>query len=320
MPSRLALLAITCTMALPMAHAEPYPDKPIRLVVPFSPGGGTDQVARLLSRKMAETAGWTLVVDNKPGASGTIGVAEAAHSKPDGYTLVIGQTDNVSIAPSLLKVSFDTTRDFTPIALLATAALVFVVADDSPYRSMADVVADARNRPGAIRFGSNGTGSTLHLVAGQLQVAAGFDMNHVPYKGTTPALQDLIGGHLDLSGGSIASVRTLLESRKLRALAVSGDRRVSALPDVPTLREEGFDRIAGLGWYGLLGPRGLPKEIAEKINIEINRTLRLPEVATTLTSLGLSAAGESTEQFDLFLKKDHANWTHAISATGMKTN
>ncbi|MEN3296851.1 MAG: hypothetical protein V7642_6104 [Burkholderiales bacterium] len=315
---RQALGAMALLTAAVFAHADAYPEKPIRIVSPFPPGGGTDLLARTFGTKLNEVNKWTVVVENKPGANGTMGLAEVARAKPTGYDLVMGQKDNLVLAPWLFKVSFDSVKDFTPVALIGSTPVVILAAGNSKYRSFADVVAAAKAAPNTLSFATSGNGSVSHIASELLRRRANIYLQHVPYKGSGPALADLVGGHVDVAGSSIASAVPLIKGGKARALAVTGLNRNPSLPDVPTLAEFGITNVEVSSWWGLLGPAGLPKDIVRKLNEDVNKLLLRPDVLATLKDNGIEAKQATPEQFATMLKTDYHDWEKVIAETGIK--
>lgn len=300
------------------ANAQTYPTQPIRMIIPSTPGGGTDFVGRLVCTKLTELNGWTMVPVNRPGAGTALGLAEGAKANPAGYDLVIGQTDNVSLIPLLLKVSYDPIRDLTPVALVATTPMVLIVKEDSPYKTLADAIAAAKAAPGSISYGTSGTGGVVHLSMELLQHAAGFRMQHVPYKGSAPALADLLGGHLGFAGSSISSASTLAHAGKIRALAVTSPKRNQAMPDVPTVAEFGYKDYSVVSYYGVLGPAGMPQAVVARLNADINKILLRPDVKTALLAQGLEPAPLSVTEFASLVKADIAKSKEIITSAGIK--
>jgi tripartite-type tricarboxylate transporter receptor subunit TctC len=253
-----SLLALFLMSAAVLSQAQGFPSQPIKMIIPSTPGGGTDFIGRLITSKLAEINGWTMLPVNRPGAGTALGLAEAAKGNPSGHELVIAQTDNVSLIPLLMKVSYDPIKDLVPVALVATTPMVLIVPAASPYKTLGDAIAAAKAAPGTITYGTSGTGGSVHIAIERLQVAAGFKMQHVPYKGSTPALADLVGGHLGFAGSSISSAASLLAAGKIRALAVTSPKRNPALPDVPSVRT-GLQGLLGgvvLRGDGARGPAG----------------------------------------------------------------
>lgn len=314
-------IAVAAAACGAVAQEPAYPTRPVRLVIPSTPGGGTDFIGRTLSVKLAESAGagWTVVPDNRPGAAGTLGLSETARAKADGYELVIGQTANVSLAPWLMKLGFDPVKDLTPVALAVEAPMVLAVAEGSPFKTWADLLAHARANPAKpLNFASSGTGSVAHVAAEQVQEKSGFKLQHVPYKGSSPALADLMGGHVDLAGTSLASALPLLQSGKIRALAVTSAKRATALPNVPALSELGYPGFAMVEWYGVFGPANLPPAIADRLNTEVNKVLQRADVRSAILAQGQEPKPESRAAFAAMVKADSQASKDIIAKAGIK--
>jgi len=322
-PSRLVLATISVSLALALfagtALAQAYPAKPIRMIVPFPPGGGTDIAARTIANKLSEDVKWTFVVENKPGAGGNLGVEQAVKSPADGYTLVIGQTSNLAINPALYaKLPYDPLRDLSPVALIVSAPVVFVVAASSRYTSLGDLLAAAKTDPGGVTFASPGNGTVSHLAGELLQRAAGVKLTHVPYKGASQALTDTLGGQVQSFMSSVPSALSQIRAGRLRAIAVSSATRARELPEVPTIAEAGYKGFGASTWYGLLAPARTPAPVIARLNAEVNRALKTPEVRERLAAEGGEALGGSPEQFASFLKAEHAKWGRVVKESGAK--
>ena len=295
---RRAALALIASALSAGAFAQAWPAKPIRIVVPFPPGGGTDIIARETSQRVAKATGWTFVIDNKPGAGGNLGVDSVAKSPADGYTIVLGQSSNLAINPTLYsKLPYDPQKDLAPIVLVANAPLVMVTGMNTPYKSLADVVTAAKAKPGQLNFASPGNGTVAHLTSELFQKAAGVKTQHVPYKGAAQALTDVISGTVDLYMSSVPTLLGQIKQGKLRPLAVSSAKRVDDLPGVPTINESGYRGFDAVTWFGLLAPAGTPKEVIVRLNAEFNKTLKDPELIKRLGDEGADAAGGTPEQF-----------------------
>ena len=314
----LALAAALGCASAATAQTPAYPSKPIRLIIPSTPGGGTDFIGRLLAVKLSEMNGWSVVPDNKPGAGTALGMAEAARANPAGYDLVIGQTDNISLIPSLLKVAYDPIKDLTPVALVATTPMLLVVPENSPYKTLAHLVRAAKATPGMLSYGTSGTGGSAHISMELVQAAAGFKAQHVPYKGSTPALADVMGGHLPLAATSISSATSLIKSGKMRALAVSSARRFDALPDVPTVAESGLNNADFVTFYGVFAPAGLPQALQQRLNADINKVLAMPDVRSALHGNGLDPQPVSTDDFAAMVKADIQKNRAVIQSANIK--
>jgi tripartite-type tricarboxylate transporter receptor subunit TctC len=299
------------------ATAQDYPAKPIKLIVPFPPGGGTDISARTLANKVSESAKWTFVIENKPGAGGNLGVEQAVRSPADGYTLVIGQTSNLAINPALYaKLPYDPLKDLSPIALVVSAPVVVVVAADSKFRSLADLLAAAKG--GTVTYASPGNGTVSHLSGELLQRASGAKLTHVPYKGAAQALTDTLGGQVQSFMSSVPSALAHIKSGRLRALAVTSAARSPELPGTPTIAESGYPGFDASTWYGLLAPAGTPVPVISRLNSEVNRALATKEVRERLASEGGETLGGSPAQFAAFLAAEHAKWGRIVRESGAK--
>ena len=312
---RLAALALAAFAALG-ARADDFPARPIRLIVPFTPAGGTDNLSRLVAQKVGENNKWTVVVENRPGAGGNIGVDAAAKSKPDGYTLVMGQTSNLAINPTLYKsLPYDPVKDLAPIALVGEAPVVLVVRADSRFKTLADLIAAAKAKPGAVTMASPGNGTVSHLMGVQLMGITGAKFEHVPYKGAGAALPDLLGGNVDFFISSVPTLQGQIAGGKLRALAVSSLKRSPVLPSVPTVAEtyKGFEAVT---WFGILAPAATPPAIVAKLNAEVNKALKDPGVKNAIEAEGGEVLGGTTQQFTARIKSDIAAWASIVKASG----
>ncbi|WP_337877946.1 tripartite tricarboxylate transporter substrate binding protein [Caldimonas sp.] len=319
--TRRIVLALTTSLLCSGAWAQAWPNKAIRIVVPFPPGGGTDTIARETSQRVAAATGWTFVVENRPGAGGNLGVDMAAKAPADGYTIVIGQTSNLAINPTLYaKMPYDPQKDLAPIVLLANAPLVMVSGMSTPYKTLADVVQDAKAKPGRINFASPGNGTVAHLASEMFQKSAGIKMQHVPYKGAAQALTDVISGTVDLYMASVPTLLGQIKQGKLRALAVTSPQRVDDLPNVPTVREAGFKGFEAVTWFGLLAPAGTPKEIITRLNAEFNKALQVPELKKRLSDEGADPVGGTPEQFAALIKDEIPRWGRIIVESGAKVD
>jgi tripartite-type tricarboxylate transporter receptor subunit TctC len=300
------------------AWAQAWPAKPIRMIIPSTPGGGTDFTGRQLSTKLAEMNGWSVVPDNRPGAGTALGLAEAARARPDGYELVIAQSDNVSLIPLLLKVAYDPIKDLTPIALAAVTPLVILVPENSPYKTLPDLIKAAKEQPGRLTYGTSGTGGGVHIALEMLQLAAGCKMQHVPYKGSTPALADLMGGHLNFAGSSISSAASLIHSGKVRALAVTSAKRNASLPEVPAVAEFGYKDFNAISFYGVMGPAGIPAPVVARLNADINKILQRADVKSAFQAQGFDAGGGTPEEFAALIRADIQKSREIITTAGIK--
>jgi tripartite-type tricarboxylate transporter receptor subunit TctC len=310
-----AALAAAC---VPAAMAQAWPAKAIKVIVPFPPGGGTDIIAREVTQKVSAATGWTFVIDNRPGAGGNLGVDTAAKSPADGYTLVLGQTSNLAINPTLYaKLPYNPLKDLAPITMVATAPLAIVVAADSPHKTLADLVNAAKAKPGEVNFASPGNGTVAHLAGELFQKAAGIKFTHVPYKGSAPANTDLAGGHVDLHIDQLSSVLPLLQGGKLRALAVTTAKRSPLLPEVPTLAESGVTGFDASTTLGLVMPAGVAPEVAAQINTLLNDTLRQPAVQEQFAKLGAQPRPGTREEYAEFIRSEVARTARIVRQAGI---
>lgn len=319
--SRRVLLALVATTLTTSALAQAWPSKPIRVIVPFPPGGGTDIIAREVTHGVATHTGWTFVVDNKPGAGGNLGIEATAKSAPDGYTIALGQTSNLAINATLYsKLPYDPVKDLTPIGLVASAPLVIVVPSSSPYKTLADLVAAAKAKPGDVNFASPGNGTVAHLTGENFQKTAGIRFTHVPYKGTNQAMTDVISGQVQLYVSSVPSVLQQIRIGKLRALAVTSEKRVGDLPQIPTVGEAGFKGSEAITWFGFLAPAGTPKEAVARLNAEFNKALQQPDLRKRLAEEGADPLGGTPEQFAQLIRDDIGRWGKVVKESGAKVD
>jgi tripartite-type tricarboxylate transporter receptor subunit TctC len=321
-PIQIALAVALSLAAFGGAYAQgSYPTKPIRLIVPFPPGGGTDILARLIANKLTETAGWQIVVDNRGGAGGNIGLQAAAQAAPDGYTMVMGQTSNLAINPSLYsKLPYDPVRDFVPVSLVSASPVVLVVSSKSPYKSLADFVAAAKAKPGQLTFGSPGNGTVSHLTGELFQRTAGIKFIHIPYKGAAQALPDLLGGRIDLYSGSLETAMPHMKAATIRALAVTSLQRASVAPEVPTVAESGYKGFEATTWFGLLVAKGTPEPIVKRLTTEITKVLQLPDIKQRMASTGGLPVKTGPQEFAALLKSDIQRWSRIVRESGVKVD
>jgi tripartite-type tricarboxylate transporter receptor subunit TctC len=299
------------------AQAANYPNQAIKLLVPFPPGGGTDILARLVAQRLSQARGWTIVADNRGGAGGTIGIAEAVRAAPTGYDMVLGQKDNLVVGPWLYRnVRYDPLKDLLPVAHLAYTPVVFVVRTDSPFKTLAQLVATAKARPGAISYGSPGSGTTIHLSAELFKKAAAIDLSHIPYKGSNPAVLDVLAGNVDLMASSIPSVMGQIKAGKLRALAVTSAARSSSLPQVPTIAESGYKGFDVSTWYGLFMPVGTPLAIVETMHDAVNHLLATPEMQQAIIAQGAEPLAMSRAQLSAQLQREYPQWRNIVAESG----
>ena len=312
--------ALALAAFLPIAFGEDaYPNKPIKLIVPFPPAGGTDVLSRALAQAITTNTKWVIVSDNRPGAGGNIGLDAAAKSPPDGYTIAMGQTANLAVNPALYpSLPFDPLKDFEPIALVSEQPLILVVAADSPFKSPQDVVAAAKAKPNGLNMGSPGSGTIGHVGGELFQRRAGVKFAHIPYKGAGPAVTDLMGGSIDVYFGNSQSVDGLVKGGRLRALAVTSPTRMKTLPNVPTIAESGFPGFEASTWSGLVAPRGTPAAVIERLNAEVNKALHSADLLAKLEADGSTPMGGSPQRFAEFIRSEHAKWGAVIKEAGIK--
>jgi len=316
--SLIRILLLSFAVALP-ALAQDWPSKPVSFVVPFPPGGSVDPLARLVSAKLNDALKQQFVVENKPGASGSIGTAFVAKAKPDGYTFVF-VFDTHAVNPSLIPgMQFDTAKDLAPVMLVGTAPMAIATAASKPYKSWGDVVKAAKAKPDSVSFGTIGNGSLGHLTMILVQQATGLKLIHVPYKGGGPMTTDAIGGQIELGVASVAAISPHIKSGKLRALAVTGQKRSHAMPDVPSLSELGLPGFNALAWWGIFAPAGTPKPIIDKFHAELVKALGQPDLRKTLTeTLGMDLVVSSPEAQQKFLLDEMARWGKVVKDNGIK--
>ncbi|MGZ9005480.1 MAG: Bug family tripartite tricarboxylate transporter substrate binding protein [Burkholderiales bacterium] len=314
----LGVAAILCFMSVADAQTA-YPARPIRFIVPFTPGGSGDIFARPVAQKMSEAMGQQVVVENRPGSGGVIGTEAAAKAAPDGYTIMMGLTANVAMNPSLYpKLPYDPLRDFAPVTLVAAAPYVLVVPPSLPARNVKELIALARPKPGDLAYASLGSGSMGHLSGELFASMAGVKLLHVPYKTLGQLIPDLISGQVQLFFLGVASAQPHVRSGKLRAVAVSGAKRSPALPQVPTVSESGVKGFEVTGWYGVFVPAGTPPELIARLHKEIVRALAMPDVRERLSSEGAELVGNSPREFDAFVRSELVKWAKVVKLSGAK--
>jgi tripartite-type tricarboxylate transporter receptor subunit TctC len=317
-PVAACALAAFC-LSMPALAQDAYPAKPIKLIVPFPPAGGTDVLSRALAQSISNNTKWVIVIDNRPGAGGNIGLDAAAKSPPDGYNIAMGQTANLAVNPALYSsMPFDPLKDFEPIALVSSQPLILVVNAGSQYKTLKDLVAAAKAKPGELNMGSPGSGTIGHIGGELFQRRAGVKFAHIPYKGAGAVLTDLMGGSVDLYFGNSQAVDALLKGGRIRALAVTSPKRLKNMPDVPTIAESGYPGFEASTWSGLVAPKGTPKAIVERLNAEANKALKNREMLAKLDSDGSEPLGGSPQRFADFMKTEHVKWGAVIKEAGIK--
>ncbi len=304
-----------------LAQSQVYPNKPIRLIVPVAPGGGTDIVARLVSQGLSERWGQSVIVDNHGGGGGVIGVSLVTRAPADGYTMLLGSNGHVTFAPALYRnLPYDTQKDLTPISLVANQPFVLAVHPSLPARSLKDLITLAKKTPGGIIYASGGNGGASHLGTELLQITTGISMVHVPYKGTGPGMIALLSGEVQLGIIGVATVLPHMTTGKIRALAVTGAKRSQAAPDLPTIREAGVADYEFDVWYGLLFTGGTPRDIVAKTHAEIARVLKSPAVAERYASAGLEPVTTTPDEFATMIKSEIPKWQKVVKAAGLKAD
>ncbi len=297
------------------ASAADYPARPIKLVVPYAPGGGADGVARIVGKRVSETIGQPIVIENKGGAGAILGTDIVAKAEPDGYTLLLGQSGPISINPAVYKnLPYDPVKDFAPVTMTTAYPYILVVNSELPARTLQELVALARSKPDALNYGSTGVGAANHLVAELFDSKAGIKMTHVPYRGTALAVGDLLSGQLTMVFGDPISVLPHLKSGKLRALAVTSLERSPVAPDVPTVAESGYPGFEALAWHGILAPAKTPAAVVDKLNAEIAKALADPATRALLVNQAMQTVGSTPQDFAAFMQKDIATWKAVAAA------
>lgn len=313
-----AMLAVIACIA-GASHAQSivsrYPEKPIKIIVPFAPGGSVDVLARVVGQKMQEHWGQPVIVENRPGASTLIGTTAAAKSPPDGYTLIVSVSNHTTNPAMHAKMPYDTLKDFQPISLMARTPIVLYANSQFPANDLKELVALARSKPGSLMFGSAGTGSMTHLTAEMLKLNAGIDMTHVVYRGGTPALADVIAGHVPMTFATVGQALPQYKARQVKPLGISSEKRYPSVPEIPTFKEQGINLVA-TEWYGLLAPAGTPPEIVAKLNTEIRHIMAMPGLGDRLSAIELVSS--TPEELDSFIRSEMTRWAPLIQKLGLK--
>ena len=319
------MIARTCTKALALlfallalaAHAQPYPSRPLRVLVPLAPGGGMDTVTRSLAQSLGNALGQTVVVDNRPGAGSQIALEILSDAAPDGHTLMMLSATTV-IYPLLYKSRFDIVRDFAPVSQVTAQGYALVVHPSLPAKTVLELVKHARANPGKLNYSSSGIGSPIHMTTGLFQIATGTKMIHVPYKGMGAAYADLVGGRIELSFATIISSQPHIRSGRLRVLAVSPPKRAPAMPDTPTLAEAGVPGVAVVNWYGLISPKGTPKAAIDRVAAETVKAVRAPELRKRLIADGSEGVGTTAAEFTAHIRAESDQWRRVIKQAGIR--
>ncbi|MBB1631707.1 tripartite tricarboxylate transporter substrate binding protein [Cupriavidus sp. UME77] len=298
---------------LPMlASAQAYPSKPVRLIVPFPAGGPADVLGRVVGEGLSKAWGQSVLVENKAGAAGTIGMEQAAKAAPDGYTLAVVPVGNIAVNPSLFRSLPYKAQDLVPVTMLATAQNVLVVGANVPAASLADLLKLAAQKPGELTFASPGAGSQAHLAGELLQLDAKVKLNHIPYKGVSPAMTDLVGGQVTMMFAQVSSALPYVKAGKLHALGVASQKRLAVMPDVPTIAEQGFPRFEAVSWYALMAPAGTPREVIARINHQALEVLANPALKEKLATLGMDPSGGTPQELATTIEQDSARWAGVI--------
>jgi tripartite-type tricarboxylate transporter receptor subunit TctC len=318
---RVILLYVLLHSSVPLCFSQMpnWPEKPIRVIVPYTPGGGTDALTRQLTERLSSQYKWNFIIENKPGGGGNIGLELLAKSKPDGYTLAMGQTANLAINPAAMsKLPFDAQKDFVPIALVAEQPTILVVKSSSPFKSFSDLMKAAKGNASGLKLASAGTGTVGHLAAELLAKRATVQFLHIPYKGAVPAITDLLGGQTDLMFATPQAVLGLIKADKLRALSVTSSQRMGVLPNVPTVSEKGYPQFQAVDWKVLLAPVLTPLEVLNTLNSAIEHVLNQPQFASQLALEGSSALGGNLQKTAQFVKEEQAQWEQVVQSANIK--
>lgn len=310
-------LAALLPCAAGPAWSQAYPTKSVRIIAPFAPGGGTDFIARVAAQKLTEALKQQVIVDNRAGAGGTLGAELGAKAAPDGYTLTL-IAGSYAVNPSLYKLNFDPVNDITPIIQLSQGPFLVVVHPSLPVKNIKDLIAVARSKPDKLSYASSGQGSITQLATELFLHMAGVKMVHIPYKGTGPAITDTIAGQTQVLFGSVAATLPQVKNGRLRGIAVTTPKRIAALPDTPTVGESGVKGYEVVLWHGMIGPKGLPRPIVDRVNGELNKAIKLKDMEEKLAGDGVSPAGGSPEQFAALIKKDIEVWRKVVQQAGVK--
>ncbi len=318
----LSLFSVVMLMsATSVAFAQSYPNKPICLIVPYPAGGTTDILGRIIAQKLTENLGQRVVVENKPGAGGNIGAETAAKAAPDGYTILVAPVGTIAINVSLYrKIPFDPVKDLVPVTMAVANPLVLVVHPSVPAKSIRELIALAKSKPGQLNYGSGGNGTSMHLAGELFKTMAGIDMVHIPYKGSAPCITALLGGEVEMSFDQIVTSLPHAKGGKLRALAVSSPKRSQIAPDVPTFMESGLPGFEVSTWSGVFAPTGTPKEIVSRLNNEIVKILKMPDMRESLLRQGSEPVGNTTEEFAAYIKAEIAKWAKVVKDSGARVD
>ena len=310
-------LVVVASFFVSTSFAQGYPSKPIRFVAPFAPGGGTDFIGRVAAQKLTEAVKQQVIVENRPGAGGTLGAEIGAKAAPDGYTFTV-IAGSYAVNPSIYKLAFDPVNDITPVIQLSQGPLLVVVHPSLPIKNIKELIALAKSKPGGLSYATSGQGSIVHLSTELFLFMAGVKAVHIPYKGTGPAITDTISGQTQFLWGSIAAVLPQVSNGRLRAIAVTTAKRAPALPDIPTIAEAGVKGYDVILWHGLIGPKGLPRPIVDRVNGELNKALKAKDMEEKLAADGVASAGGTPEEFGATIKRDIDTWRKVVQMAGVK--
>ena len=317
----MAMASLVAALLPGAAHAQGYPNKPIRLVVPYAPGGATDIIGRAAAAELSKTMGQQVIIENRPGAGGNLGAEQVARSAPDGYTLLVSPSSLHGITPFLYsKLTYDPNKDLAPIIALGSFANVLVMNPSIKANSVSELVALIKASPGKFTYASSGSGSTIHLSGEMFKSMLNLDIAHVPYKGSSPALTDLMGGQVSIMFDNIPSAITFIRSGKLKPLATTGPTRSNSLPDLPTMIEAGFPGYISTAWFGIVAPAGTPKEIIAKINAEGQKAVKSPDFIRRMNELGYDIVGGSPEQMAAMIQEELKRWGPVVKASGAQVD
>jgi tripartite-type tricarboxylate transporter receptor subunit TctC len=314
-----AMVFAACGFVTAVSAQTNYPTKPIRYIVPFPPGGGTDILSRLVANKLTERLGWQIVIDNRAGAGGNIGLDAGAKATPDGYTMVMGQTSNLTINPALYgKLPYDSLRDFTPVSVVASSPIALMVAAKAPLKTIGDLIATAKAKPGELTFSTTGNGTVGHLTGELLQRTAGIKLVHVPYKGSAQAFPDLLGGRINVFHASLETAMPQMKAGAIRTLAITSAQRVPAVPDIPTVAESGYPGFETTTWYGILVPKGTPQPIVTRLGAEITKVLESQDIRERMAANGGATVQPGPAAFDALIRSELVKWSRVIKEAGVR--
>jgi tripartite-type tricarboxylate transporter receptor subunit TctC len=319
MPILRIVLLVAAAAASGVAPAQSYPARTVRFIVPFSPGGASDTAARLIGQKLSERWGQQVVVENRPGAGGTIGTEVAARAAPDGYTLLMGSSTELAVNPNLYpKLSYNTTRDFTAVALIASTPLLLVTHPSLPVKSVKELVALAKARPGALNYASSGNGATTHLVVEMFKRAAAVDLTHIPHTGSAPAVVSMMSGQTELGIHAVPAVLSQARAGKLRALAVTSAKRIGAAQDLPTLVEAGYRDMEVVIWNAIVAPTGTPRDVVAKVGVDVLALLSLPDLRQSFASQGAELTPGNADQLSAYIRTELAKFAKVVKESGAR--